>query len=260
MFAIDLNCDLGESFGPWNMGADEEVMQYISSANIACGWHAGDPIVMDRTVAMAASRNVHVGAHPGYPDLLGFGRRHLDCTPGELRNYVLYQIGALEAFCKIHGIAMSHVKPHGKLYLDALDREDQARAIAEAVVEYNPDLLYVAFAGSRGRLMTEVARKVGLRVVYEAFPDRAYTAAGDLVPRSVPGAVISDPREVAERSLRLAKDQTMIAQDGSIIRLEAQTLCVHGDTPTALQLVQSIRGALEENQIPIVPMSEIVGS
>jgi UPF0271 protein len=260
MLAIDLNCDLGESFGPWKLGSDEEVMKYITSANVACGWHGGDPLVMDRTVAMAVSSGVRVGAHPGYPDLLGFGRRHLDCTPKELRNYVLYQIGALDAFCKVHGTSMSHVKPHGKLYLDCLDREDQARAIAEAVVEYNPNLLYVAFAGSRGTLMTEVAKRVGLKVVYEAFPDRAYTSAGDLVPRSVPGAIIQDAEEVAERALRLAKEQTMIAQDGSIIRLEAQTLCVHGDTPTALKLVQAIRSILEEHQIALVPMFQILES
>jgi 5-oxoprolinase (ATP-hydrolysing) subunit A len=260
MFAIDLNCDLGESFGPWKMGSDEEVMKYITSANVACGWHAGDPLVMERTVALATSHGVEIGAHPGYPDLLGFGRRHLDCTPRELRNYVLYQIGALDAFCKVHGTSMSHVKPHGKLYLDCLDREDQARAIAEAVVEYNPDLLYVAFAGPRGRLMTEVAEKVGIKVVYEAFPDRAYTASGDLVPRGVPGAVIHNPQEVAERTLRLAQEQTMIALDGSVVQLEAQTLCVHGDTPTALELVQAIRCALEERQISVVPMSQVLES
>jgi|SRR5271157_493152 len=260
MLAIDLNCDLGESFGPWKMGSDEEVMKYITSANVACGWHAGDPLVMEDTVSMAASHGVHVGAHPGYPDLLGFGRRHLECTPGELRNYVLYQIGALDAFCKVHGTSMSHVKPHGKLYLDSLDREDQARAIAEAVVDYNPNLLYVAFAGARGRLMTKVAQKVGLKVVYEAFPDRAYTAAGDLAPRGVPGAVIHDAQEVAERALRLVQEQTMIALDGSLIRLEAQTLCVHGDTPTALELVRAIRSTLEERQISVVPMSQILES
>ncbi|MBM4326394.1 MAG: LamB/YcsF family protein [Deltaproteobacteria bacterium] len=257
MRSIDLNCDMGESFGRWALGADEEVMKHITSANVACGWHAGDPMVMDRTVSLAKRHGVGVGAHPGYPDLMGFGRRRLECAPAELRNYVLYQIGALDAFCKAHGVSMTHVKPHGKLYLDSFDHEDQAAAIAEAVVSYDPNLLYVAFAGAKGRLMTKVAHDAGLKVVYEAFPDRAYTPDGNLLSRSLPGAVLHDHQEATERAVRLAKDSKMVAIDGTVIDLEAQTLCVHGDTPIALKLVQSIRSALESAGIQVAPMSTV---
>ena len=200
MNEIDLNCDLGESFGPWKMGYDEQVMRYITSANVACGWHAGDPMVMESTVKLAKEFGVGVGAHPGYPDLMGFGRRRIECSEQELKNYVIYQVGALDAFCRVHGQTLTHVKPHGKLYLDCLDRENQSRAIAEAVVSYNPDLIYVAFAGKRGQVMCRVAQEVGLKVALEAFPDRAYTSEGVLVPRGIPGAVVQDSAEVAERS------------------------------------------------------------
>ena len=255
MSTIDLNCDLGESFGPYTMGYDDQVMQHITSANVACGWHAGDPMVMDHTVLMAAKYGVGVGAHPGYPDMLGFGRRHMDCSPDELKNYVLYQVGALDAFCRIHGVKLSHVKPHGKLYLDCLDRRDQAMAIAGAVYAYDPNLIYVAFAGPRGEMVRQAGLEVGLKVAFEAFPDRAYTAEGLLVPRGVPGAVVQDPDEVAERALKVAMEQKIIADDGTIIDLEAQTLCVHGDTPTALQLVEAIRGKLTDNGVTVVPMT-----
>ncbi|MCB2228698.1 MAG: 5-oxoprolinase subunit PxpA [Desulfarculaceae bacterium] len=258
MSVIDLNCDMGESFGPYSMGYDQQVMEHITSANIACGWHAGDPVVMNKTVAMAAEHGVSVGAHPGYPDLLGFGRRHMECSPAELRDYVVYQVGALDAFCRLHGIALSHVKPHGKLYLDCLDREDQARVIAQAVYDYNPGLIYVAFAGARGEVMRQVAKQVGLKVAFEAFPDRAYTPQGTLTLRGEPGAVVTDPAEVAERAYRVATEQKMVTTDGSVIDLEAQTLCVHGDTPTALELVKSIRGKLTAEGVKVAPMSEFL--
>lgn len=256
MSIIDLNCDLGESFGPYSMGHDQEVMAHITSANIACGWHAGDPMVMDRTVALAAGHGVSVGAHPGYPDLLGFGRRHMECAPDELRNYVVYQVGALAAFCRMHGVELSHVKPHGKLYLDCLDREEQARVIAEAVYEYDPGLIYVAFAGARGEVMRKVAQEVGLKVAFEAFPDRAYTPEGKLAPRHLPGAVVTDPARVADIALRVATERKMITTEGTVIDLEAQTLCVHGDTPTALELVKAIRQKLEAGGVTVAPMAK----
>jgi 5-oxoprolinase (ATP-hydrolysing) subunit A len=258
MRRIDLNCDLGESFGAWKMGFDEEVMKYITSANVACGWHGGDPMAMDKTILLAKQQNVGVGAHPGYPDLLGFGRRSIDCTYDELKNYVIYQVGALDGFCKIHGVKMTHVKPHGKMYLDAFDKIHQARAIAEAIVRYNPGLFYVAFAGAKGKLMTEVAKEMKLKVVYEAFPDRAYTAEGDLVSRSQPGAVIKNPQEVAERALLMAKEHKVIAIDGTSIEIDAQTLCVHGDTPTAVDLVKTIREVLKKNGIDVIPMASFI--
>lgn len=251
---IDLNCDMGESFGAYKLGLDEEVIKYITSANIACGWHAGDPAVMDRTIKMAVENGVGVGAHPGYPDLLGFGRRNMDCTTEEIRLYVTYQIGALLAFCKANNTEMRHVKPHGNLYLTAVENETTARGIAEAIVSVDPDLVYVALAGAKGRLMTEIGEEVGLKVVYEAFPDRAYTREGTLVSRRQPGAVIKDPAQVAERALLMAKERKVIASDGTAIELEAQTLCVHGDNPSAVQLVKSIREKLEGEGISVKPL------
>ncbi len=256
MEKIDLNCDMGESFGAYRLGMDDAVIQFISSANIACGWHAGDPFVMNHTVAIAVEHGVGVGAHPGYPDLLGFGRRNMDCTPEDLRNYVIFQIGALQAFCNAHGTKMQHVKPHGALYLTAVENEDVARAVAEAIVSVNPDLLYVALAGAKGELMRRIGQEVGLRVVYEAFPDRAYSPEGTLVSRRQPGAVIKEPREVAERALRMVKEGVVIAVDGTTIPLEAQTLCVHGDNPKAVDLVRSIRETLETDGVAVTPMGK----
>jgi UPF0271 protein len=258
MDKIDLNCDLGESFGVWKMGMDEELMKHITSANIACGWHGGDPLVMNKAVLLAKENGVSVGAHPGYPDLLGFGRRALNCTFEELKNYFIYQMGALDAFCKIHGMKMTHVKPHGRMYIDAFEKADQARAIAEAILEYNPDLFYIAFGGARGKLMTEVAKDMNLKVVYEAFPDRAYTPQGDFVSRSVPGAVIKNPQEAAERALRMVKEHRIIAIDGTSINIDVQTLCVHGDTPTAVDLLRNIHQTLMENGVEVVPLSRFI--
>jgi len=253
---IDLNCDMGESFGAYKLGMDEKVIQYITSANIACGWHAGDPLVMDKTVEMAVEHGVGVGAHPGYPDLLGFGRRNMDCTPDEIRSYVAYQVGALQGFCKIHGTRLRHVKPHGALYLTAVVNEVVARAVAEAIVSVDPDLLYVALAGAKGEMMTRIGKDVGLKVVYEAFPDRAYTPEGNLVPRRDPGAVIKDPQEVARRALRMATEGVVIAVDDTSIPIEAQTLCVHGDTPSAVDLVRNIHETLEKEGVSVQPMKK----
>lgn len=252
---IDLNCDMGESFANYKLGLDEQVIRYITSANIACGWHAGDPMVMDQTVRLAVEHGVGVGAHPSYPDLLGFGRRNMDCTAAEIRNYLIYQIGALKAFCDTNGAKLFHVKPHGNLYLTALDHRDTAAAIAEAIVAVDPELRYVALAGAKGEMMRGIAEGVGLKVVYEAFPDRAYTPEGTLVSRREPGAVIKDPEIVAERAIAMAEGRVK-AVDGTEIELEAQTLCVHGDTPGAVDLVRSIRRTLEASGIKVMPMGE----
>lgn len=251
---IDLNCDMGESFGAYKLGLDEEVIKYITSANIACGWHAGDPLVMDRTVKMAKDRGVGIGAHPGYPDLLGFGRRNMDCLPEEIRNYMIYQIGALNGFCRVHGVPLRHVKPHGNLYLTAVEDEKAARAVAQAIVSVDPELIYVGLAGAKGELMTRIGKEVGLKVAFEAFPDRAYTPEGTLVSRRQPGAVIKEPEKVAERALKMAKEGKVIAVDGKEIPLVAQTLCVHGDTPGAVNLVKMIRERLEKEGIQVQPM------
>jgi UPF0271 protein len=245
---------MGESFGAYKLGLDEEVIRYITSANIACGWHAGDPLVMDRTVRMAKDHGVGVGAHPSYPDLLGFGRRNMTCSAEEIRNYMVYQIGALRAFCDVHGAKLRHVKPHGNLYLTAVEDENTARAIAEGIVSFDSDLMYVGLAGSKGKLMTRIGVEVGLKVVLEAFPDRAYTADGTLVSRKHPGAVIKEPERVAERALKMARENKVIAIDGTEIHLEAETLCVHGDTPGAVNLVKQIRERLEKEGIEVKPM------
>lgn len=252
---IDINSDMGESFGDYRIGMDEAVIAYISSANIACGWHAGDPMVMNSTIRMAKAHGVSPGAHPGYPDLMGFGRRAMSLTRDEIRNYLIYQIGALQAFCKVHGLKLGHVKPHGSLYLSALDNENIARGIAEAITLVDPDLYYVALAGSKGKLMVSIGKEMGLKVIQEAFPDRAYTSEGNLAPRSYAGSVITDPDVTAQRALMMARDGMVESIDGKEISLEAQTLCVHGDTPGALAIVRKIRETFEKEGISVMPFS-----
>ena len=258
MKSIDLNCDMGESFGRYTLGLDEEVIKAITSANVACGWHAGDPLVMDATVAMARENGVGVGAHPGYPDLLGFGRRNMDCTLEEIRAYVTYQIGALQAFCTAHGMKLQHVKPHGNLYLSMLEDEDLARAVAEAVARVDPQLICLTLAGAKNRNMTRACEALGLKVAYEAFPDRAYTVDGTLVSRRKPGAVIHDPAQATERALRMARDNEVTAEDGTRIPLEVHTLCVHGDTVTAVDLVKQISQGLTSEGLAVKPLGEIM--
>ncbi|MEN8210605.1 MAG: 5-oxoprolinase subunit PxpA [Thermodesulfobacteriota bacterium] len=257
MKTMDLNCDMGESFGAYKMGRDDEIMQYISSANIACGFHAGDPQVMDKTVKMAVENSVGIGAHPGYPDLLGFGRRSMTLTQDEIKQYLIYQTGALRAFCKVHGAKLQHVKPHGALYLDAVDNKEIAKSIAGGIMDLDPDLKFVALAGKKGETMRLVGEEMGLKVVYEAFPDRAYTPEGTLVSRKESGAVISDPELVAKRALDMANGFVK-AVDGSLIELEVQTLCVHGDNLAAVELVKNIKNILETNQIKVRPMGDPV--
>ncbi|MCG8687986.1 MAG: LamB/YcsF family protein [Desulfobacterales bacterium] len=253
MKTIDLNCDMGESFGNYSIGMDDQVMPFISSANIACGWHAGDPMVMDATIRCAIANGVMPGAHPGYPDLMGFGRRHMTLTPDEITQYLIYQIGALQAFCTVHKVTLQHVKPHGALYLDAVENPDIAGAVAKAILQLDPDLRFVALAGKKGETMRQMGEEFGLKVVFEAFPDRAYTPEGTLVPRKEPGAVISDPDEVAKRALDMARG-FVIASNGSKIDLDVQTLCVHGDNQKALNLVKKIRATLEAEGITIASM------
>lgn len=255
MTTIDLNCDMGESFGAYKIGMDEQVMAHISSANIACGWHAGDPLVMDKTIRLAVENKVGIGAHPGYPDLLGFGRRKMALMPDEITNYLIYQVGALQAFCKVHNVTMQHVKPHGALYLDAVEDKTTATAIAKGIMALDPNLKFVALAGKKGETMRQVGEALGLNVVYEAFPDRAYTPEGTLVSRKEKGAVISDPELVAGRALDMAKG-FVVAVDGTRIELDVQTLCVHGDNLGAVNLVKNIKETLENNDIIVRPMSE----
>jgi 5-oxoprolinase (ATP-hydrolysing) subunit A len=257
MKTIDINCDMGESFGAYRIGMDGDVIPYISSANIACGFHAGDPRVMNRTVKLAAQNGVAVGAHPGYPDLAGFGRRNLECTLEEVRDDVIYQVAALKGFCALHGVRMQHVKPHGALYNTCVGNEPLSRAVAEAIASVDRSLIWVALAGAQAELARRIADAAGIRVVFEAFPDRAYTPDGKLAPRKLPGAVITDPEKAAEQALRMAREGRVIAIDGTAIEMEVQTLCVHGDNPSALHHVRMIRQALEAAGLQIASLETL---
>lgn len=259
MQRIDMNCDMGESFGAYRIGMDGEVIRYVSSANIACGFHAGDPRVMGETVRLAKAHGAAVGAHPGFPDLVGFGRRNLDCTPTEVRDDVIYQIGALKGFCALHGVNMQHVKPHGSLYNLCVGNEGLLRALAEAIAAVDPALIWVVLAGAAAELARKIAAEAGIRVACEGFPDRAYLADGTLAPRRLPGAVIEDPDRAAEQALRMAREGTVIALDGTVIALEVETLCVHGDNPAALGHVRTIRRALEAEGIRIAALGAASG-
>lgn len=255
---MDINCDMGESFGAYTLGRDADVIRHITSANIACGFHAGDPMVLGRTVKLSHDNGVAVGAHPGFPDLMGFGRRSMACTLDEIGAYITYQVGAVRAFCDVHGATLQHVKPHGALYNKAVGDEALTRTIAGAVAAIDPRLLMVALAGKHAPRVREIAAEAGIQVAFEAFPDRAYAADGTLVPRSRPGAVIEDPLVVAERALQMAAEGRVVAEDGSTIALDADTLCVHGDTPTAVDLAAHIRQKLESNGVRVTSMGEIL--
>ncbi len=246
---FDFNCDMGEGFGDWKLGLDEEVIRVITSANVACGFHAGDPGIMRRTVRLAEAHGVGIGAHPGFPDLRGFGRRNLAATPDEVRDDLVYQIGALTAFTRAR--RLQHVKPHGALYNMAVAGGPISRAIGEAVLECDPSLILVALAGSR---WADEAERMGLRVAREAFADRALMPDGTLVPRSKPGAVIHDLQQVIERSVRLVTEKSVVAISGEVVHVEADTICLHGDTPGAVALASALRSALEAAGIVLAPL------
>ncbi len=252
---VDLNCDMGESFGAWEKGQDAEMMRVISSANIACGWHAGDPLVMERTVRLAAEHNVGVGAHPGYPDLLGFGRRSMALSAAETEAYVLYQISALAGIAHANGVSMRHVKGHGQIYNDAVRNPALADAIARAVYRLDADLILVALTGSE---LVRAGRDLGLRVAEEAFADRVYEADGSLRSRRLPGAMIEDPAQAAQQVLRMLRDGEVISYDGGRVPVHPDTICIHGDGPTAAAIGAALRQALEAAGVSIVPMAEIV--
>ncbi|QIK71979.1 LamB/YcsF family protein [Propioniciclava coleopterorum] len=249
---IDLHADLGESFGAWTMGADADLLDVVTSANVACGFHAGDPLTMRRTAAAAAARGVTVGAHPAYRDLAGFGRRFLDVAPDELAADVLYQLGALEAACRAAGTRVAYVKPHGALYNAIVHHEAQARAVVEAVAAFDPTLPVLGLPGSA---VLREAERAGLRPVIEAFADRAYTPAGTLVSRREPGAVVHDEAEVVARAVRFATEGTVVAQDGSVVRVDPASLCVHGDTPGAARLAAAVRDALAAAGVTVAPFA-----
>ncbi len=241
MLRIDLNCDLGESFGAYTIGMDEDVIPYITSANIACGFHAGDPAVMERTVGLCRKHQVSIGAHPGFPDLIGFGRRNIQVSPAEAKAYVLYQIGAMQAFCHAAGIRLSHVKPHGALYNMAGNDYELAMAVCEAVKAADSSLRLLALSGSQ---MIAAAQDTGLASISEVFADRAYKSDGTLVPRGQQGAVIEDEDQAIARIIRMVKDGVVTSIDGCDIPIRADSVCVHGDGAKALAFVRQIRNSL----------------
>lgn len=246
--SIDLNSDLGESFGAYRVGYDAELFPLISSANVACGFHGGDPRVLERTVRAAAEHGVAVGAHPSYPDLVGFGRRVMAATPDEVRTDVLYQLGALDAFCRAVGLRMRHVKAHGALYNHATTDPATAEAIAAAVAAFDPDLILFAMPGSTLLAAGEAA---GLAVAREAFADRAYHADGTLVSRREPGALITDPEEAARRMVRLVREGRLTTIEGKELDLEVDSICTHSDTPGAVQIVRAMRRRLADAEIAV---------
>ena len=246
--AIDLNADLGESYGTWRLGDDDAMLDIVTSANIACGFHAGDALTLQRTCAAAAARGVVIGAQVGYNHLAGFGRWSIDMPSPELTADVLYQLGALDGLCRVAGTRVAYVKPHGALYNTAAVDERQAEAVVAAVVAYDPSL---ALLGMPGSVLLAAGEAAGLRVVREAFADRGYTAQGRLVPRDQPGALLHDPREVADRMVRLVTEGRLTAVDGTQLQVTADSICTHGDSPGAVELARALRAALESAGVTV---------
>ena len=252
---IDINCDMGESYGRYPLGQDEELISRVTSVNIACGFHAGDPQVMDRAVKMALQHGAAVGAHPAYPDLQGFGRRQMDMTSDEIETITLYQVSALAGFVRSYGGELTHVKPHGALYNFAAKNRDAARAVARGVARFSKSVILVGLAGS---LMQEAAVEIGLRSANEGFPERGYNPDGSLMSRKLPGAIIHSPEAAAAQALRLVNDGIQIDTMERQVTYPVDTLCIHGDSPNALAVCQAIREALQAADIEIKPIFDVV--
>jgi len=246
---------MGESFGNYKIGQDEEVIKYITSSNIACGFHAGDPNVMRYTVRLAKENNVAIGAHPGFPDLQGFGRRKMDVSPEEVKNIITYQIGALQTIAKAEGMNLQHVKPHGAFYNTIVNDKKLGQAAVEAILKIDKDLILVGLANSE---IIDISLKFGLKVAREAFADRAYNFDSTLVKRNIPSAVISDPNVVAKRVIKMIKQQKVKTIDDKIIDLQFDTICLHGDNKNALNVIRAIRNILNEEKIEITPMYKFI--
>lgn len=250
MAAIDLNSDLGESFGTWKLGDDDAMLDLVTSANVACGFHAGDPSTLRRVCQSANDRGVKIGAQVSYPDLVGFGRRFIDIDPSELRDAVLYQLGALDGFAQVAGTGVAYVKPHGALYHACVSHPEQAEAVVAAAHEYDPSL---AVLGAPGSPLLAVTDAMGMEPVAEAFADRAYLGDGRLVPRTEPGSVLTDPATVAARAVTIATEHVVTAIDGSTVEVRARSICIHGDTPGAVALARAVRAGLEVAGVGIHP-------
>lgn len=252
---IDINCDMGESFGAYTMGSDLEMMSFITSANIACGYHGGDPTVMDRTVKMAVEHGVQVGCHPGFPDLMGFGRRVIAASSEEVESYVLYQLGALWGFAGANRAEVRHVKAHGALGNMAFADLEVARAIVKGVARFSKELIMVCLSGTP---LVTAARKYGLPVIEEGYPERGYNADGTLQSRKMAGAVIHDPDVVVERAVRMIRDGIVVAHTGESVKVSFQSLCIHGDNPAAPKIAASLIQSLTAAGIEVRPMAELL--
>ncbi|WP_094604585.1 5-oxoprolinase subunit A [Sporomusa silvacetica DSM 10669] len=253
MYRVDLNCDLGESFGAYKLGVDEEILPFVTSANIACGFHAGDPAVMRKTVMLALKNDVAIGAHPGLPDLAGFGRRQMDISPQEAYDLVVYQLGALAAFVKAEGASMQHVKPHGAFYNMAAKSKPLSAAIAEAVYKVDPGLILFGLAGSE---LVAAGEKIGLQVAHEVFADRTYQHDGSLTSRKQPDALITNQEEAVQQVVRMIKEGKVLSQQGRDIAVKADTVCIHGDGKHALEFARKIREYLLNGGIAVKAMGD----
>ncbi|MER5332512.1 5-oxoprolinase subunit PxpA [Micromonospora sp. NPDC002717] len=249
---MDLNADLGEGFGIWRLGDDTALLDLVTSANVACGFHAGDASTMRRVCEAATGRGVAVGAQVGYRDLAGFGRRHIAYAFAELRDEVTYQLGALDAFCRVFRSRVRYLKPHGALYHAAACDEAQAAALVAAVGDYDDRLPLLCSPGS---VLAQLAAGAGLRVVAEGFADRGYLPNGSLVPRTAPGALVTDPEEVAARAVRMATERTVVAVDGSVVPCPVESICLHGDAPGAVRCAELVRAALIDAGVPLTPFA-----
>lgn len=248
MFQVDLNCDMGESFGTYKMGTDEEILKFITSANIACGFHAGDPATMRQTVKLALEKGVAIGAHPGLPDLTGFGRRNMDISSQEAYDMVVYQIGALDGFLRAEGGKMQHVKPHGALYNMAAKSKELSEAIAEGVYKINPELILFGLSGSE---LVKAGEKAGLRTASEVFADRTYQKDGSLTPRRQQDAMITDDQKAIAQVIRMVKEGKVLSQQGEDISIQADTVCIHGDGLHALSFARSIKELLNLSEVTV---------
>ncbi len=255
MYVVDFNCDLGESFGEYKIGNDEDILEHVTSANIACGFHAGDPVVMGKTVKLAVEKGVAIGAHPGFPDLMGFGRRNMQVSIEEIKAYIIYQVGALNGFVKAYGGKLQHVKPHGALYNMASKDYSLSRGMVEAIYNVDNSLYFVGLANS---MMIKAAKDVGLPVVEEVFADRNYNSDGTLVSRNQPNALIHDTNFCVERVVKMIKEKSIVSVTGEQLKINADTICIHGDNPEALVFAIKLRGQLQVNGITVKSMGKLL--
>lgn len=255
-YTVDINCDMGESFGDYTIGNDTEVIGHITSANIACGFHASDPCIMEKTVRLCKQHGVMAGAHPGYPDIMGFGRRFMDIAEPELINYVIYQVGALKGFLDLHEMPLQHIKLHGALYNFMVNQEKLFLSIADSAVKAFGDVIFLTLGTKRTSVLKESFRNKGIRLALEAFPDRMYTGEGELLPRKYKEAVIHDNEMIAERALRMAKERGIESISGKWIEMDIDTLCIHGDNRESIEAARKINEYLTKEGVSVVPLKE----